>query len=171
MPGAKPGMRWGIVPVTGRKVMKLAKLLTVDALSDARFADLDVRAITADSRKVEAKSLFVAVTGNKDDGLRFVKNAIEAGAVAIMAEKVPPVPLSDGVAFVRVSNVRRALAIAASRLYKHQPDTIAAVTGTSGKTSVAAFTRQIWEETGEAAASIGTIGLVAPGREVYGSLT
>ena len=61
--------------------------------------------------------------------------------------------------------------IAAARFFKHQPDTIAAVTGTSGKTSVAAFTRQIWEATGEAAASIGTIGLVAPGREIYGSLT
>ncbi len=151
--------------------MKLAKLLTVDAVSDARFADLDVRAIAADSRKVEAKSLFVAVTGTKDDGLRFVQSAIDAGAVAIMAEKVPPVPLPDGVAFVRVGNARRALAIAASRLFKHQPDTIAAVTGTSGKTSVAAFTRQIWEATGEVAASIGTIGLVAPGREIYGSLT
>jgi UDP-N-acetylmuramoyl-L-alanyl-D-glutamate--2,6-diaminopimelate ligase len=151
--------------------MKLAKLLTVDAVSDARFADLDVRAIAADSRKVEAKSLFVAIAGTKDDGLRFVNDAIEAGAIAVMAEKVPPVPLPEGVAFVRVGNVRRALAIAASRFFKHQPDTIAAVTGTSGKTSVAAFTRQIWETTGEAAASMGTIGLVAPGREVYGSLT
>src|SRR5258705_1225844 len=149
--------------------MNLAKLLTVDAVSDARFADLDVRGIEADSRKVEAKSLFVAVAGTKDDGLRFVKNAVEAGAVAIMAEKVPPIPLPDGVAFVRVGNVRRALAIAASRFFKYQPDTIAAVTGTSGKTSVAAFTRQIWEATGEVAASIGTIGLVAPGREIYGA--
>src|SRR5262249_4737057 len=48
---------------------------------------------------------------------------------------------------------------------------IAAITGTSGKTSVAAFTRQIWAALGETAASIGTVGLVAPGREVYGSLT
>jgi UDP-N-acetylmuramoyl-L-alanyl-D-glutamate--2,6-diaminopimelate ligase len=151
--------------------MKLATLLTVDAVSDARFAGLDIRTISADSRKVGAKGLFVAVAGTKDDGLRFVRDAIAAGAVAIMAEKVPPFPLPDGVAFVRVGNARRALAIAASRLFKYQPETIAAVTGTSGKTSVAAFTRQIWQSTGEAAASIGTIGLVAPGREVYGSLT
>ena len=48
---------------------------------------------------------------------------------------------------------------------------IAAVTGTSGKTSVAAFTRQIWEALGDAAASIGTIGVVSPKREIYGSLT
>jgi UDP-N-acetylmuramoyl-L-alanyl-D-glutamate--2,6-diaminopimelate ligase len=46
-----------------------------------------------------------------------------------------------------------------------------AVTGTSGKTSVAAFTRQIWEQAGLAAASIGTTGVVAPGRNEYGSLT
>src|SRR2546423_13224439 len=52
-----------------------------------------------------------------------------------------------------------------------QPNTIAAVTGTSGKTSVAAFTRQIWASQGCEAASIGTIGLVTAKEEVYGSLT
>jgi UDP-N-acetylmuramoyl-L-alanyl-D-glutamate--2,6-diaminopimelate ligase len=63
------------------------------------------------------------------------------------------------------------LALAAARFYPKQPATIAAVTGTSGKTSVAAFTRQIWQELGHASASIGTIGLVSPKRTVYGSLT
>ena len=61
--------------------------------------------------------------------------------------------------------------LAAARFYPRQPSTIAAVTGTSGKTSVAAFTRQIWQRLGHAAASIGTIGLVSPKRTVYGSLT
>jgi UDP-N-acetylmuramoyl-L-alanyl-D-glutamate--2,6-diaminopimelate ligase len=72
---------------------------------------------------------------------------------------------------IRLANPRRALALAAARLYPHQPATIAAVTGTSGKTSVAAFTRQIWQAHGFASASIGTIGLVTPTRAVYGSLT
>jgi UDP-N-acetylmuramoyl-L-alanyl-D-glutamate--2,6-diaminopimelate ligase len=151
--------------------MKLENLLTVDALSDARFAALDVRGITADSRKVKRGDLFVAVAGAKQDGLGFVAPAVANGAVAIMAERVPSSPLPAGVAFVRVGNVRRALAIAAARLFPRQPESIAAVTGTSGKTSVAAFTRQIWAATGEQAASIGTIGLVSPTREVYGSLT
>jgi UDP-N-acetylmuramoyl-L-alanyl-D-glutamate--2,6-diaminopimelate ligase len=151
--------------------MKLENLLTVDALSDARFAALDVRGITADSRKVKRGDLFVAVAGAKQDGLGFVAPAVANGAVAIMAERVPSSPLPAGVAFVRVGNVRRALAIAAARLFPRQPENIAAVTGTSGKTSVAAFTRQIWAATGEQAASIGTIGLVSPTREVYGSLT
>ena len=73
--------------------------------------------------------------------------------------------------FVGTPNPRRALALAAARFYPRQPATIAAVTGTSGKTSVAAFTRQIWQALGHASASIGTIGLVSPKRTVYGSLT
>jgi UDP-N-acetylmuramoyl-L-alanyl-D-glutamate--2,6-diaminopimelate ligase len=151
--------------------MKLKKLLTVDALSDARYDALDVKGITADSRKVKPGDLFVAMAGAKSDGLGFVAPAVANGAAAIMAERVAPTALPAGVAFIKVGNARRALAIAAARFFAGQPETIAAVTGTSGKTSVAAFTRQIWAETGEQAASIGTIGLVSPTREVYGSLT
>jgi UDP-N-acetylmuramoyl-L-alanyl-D-glutamate--2,6-diaminopimelate ligase len=151
--------------------MKLKNLLPVDAVSDARFAALEVAGVSADSRTIKPGHLFVAVAGAKDDGLRFVGPALAAGAAAIMAERVPPLPLPEGVAFVRVGNARRALALAAAKFFPRQPKTIAAVTGTSGKTSVAAFTRQIWAALGEQSASIGTVGLVTPAREVYGSLT
>ena len=73
--------------------------------------------------------------------------------------------------FIKVENARRALSLLAARIYPQQPKVIAAVTGTSGKTSVAAFTRQIWAALGYEAASVGTIGVVTPKREVYGSLT
>src|SRR5215467_9752224 len=151
--------------------MKLCDLLSVDAVSDARFAALDVTGVSADSRTVKRGDLFVAVAGTKDDGLRFVAAALAGGATAVMAERVPPVPLPEGVAFIKVGNARRALALAAAKLFARQPEVIAAVTGTSGKTSVAAFTRQIWTALGNASASIGTVGLVSPKREVYGSLT
>ena len=88
-----------------------------------------------------------------------------------MAERVPPMPLPDGVAFIKVGDARRALALGAAKFFPRQPEVIAAITGTSGKTSVAAFTRQIWAALGQQAASIGTVGLVSPTREVYGSLT
>jgi UDP-N-acetylmuramoyl-L-alanyl-D-glutamate--2,6-diaminopimelate ligase len=151
--------------------MKLQDLLTVDAVSDARFASLELAGVSADSRTVKAGDLFVAMAGSKDDGLRFVAPALAAGAAAIMAERVPLVPLPEGVAFIKVGDARRALALAAAKFFPRQPPVIAAVTGTSGKTSVAAFTRQIWATLGEPAASIGTVGLVSPRREVYGSLT
>jgi UDP-N-acetylmuramoyl-L-alanyl-D-glutamate--2,6-diaminopimelate ligase len=151
--------------------MKLAELLTADALSDARFAALEIAGVSADSRAVKPGELFVAVAGAKTDGLNFIPQALAAGAAAIMAECSPPTPLPAGVAFIKVDDARRALALAAAKFFSRQPRVIAAVTGTSGKTSVAAFMRQIWTALGHAAASIGTVGLVSPQREVYGSLT
>src|SRR5271156_4580402 len=149
--------------------MKLREILPSDADLDPRHADLDVGGVTADSRAVKRGDVFVAIAGNKADGARFIAPAIAAGAIAIVAEQPPAVPLN--VAFVRVPNARRALALAAAKFYPRQPKTIAAVTGTSGKTSVAAFTRQIWSALGHSAASIGTTGIVSPRGETYGSLT
>src|SRR6185312_10682789 len=114
--------------------------------------------------------VFVALPGTKADGLAFAAQAVAAGAVAVVAERAPSTPL-PGALFVKVENARRTLALAAARIYPRQPKVIAAVTGTSGKTSVAAFARQIWSALGHQAASVGTIGVVTPTREVYGSLT
>jgi UDP-N-acetylmuramoyl-L-alanyl-D-glutamate--2,6-diaminopimelate ligase len=149
--------------------MKLADLPLPDARFEPRFAALEFGGIAADSRKVKPGDLFVAVPGTKADGLAFVPQALEAGAAAIMAEQKPELP--PQVAFIQVANVRRALALAAAAFFPRQPGTIAAVTGTSGKTSVAAFTRQIWETLGLQSASIGTVGVVSPKGETYGSLT
>jgi UDP-N-acetylmuramoyl-L-alanyl-D-glutamate--2,6-diaminopimelate ligase len=151
--------------------MQLRDLLTGDARFEPRFGALVIRGITADSRMVKPGFLFAAVPGTKADGLAYVPQALAGGAAAVMAERAPPGPLPDGVAFVEVANVRRALALAAARFFPRQPATIAAITGTSGKTSVAAFTRQVWARLGHASASIGTVGVVTPTREVYGSLT
>jgi UDP-N-acetylmuramoyl-L-alanyl-D-glutamate--2,6-diaminopimelate ligase len=150
--------------------MRLADLLPPDAEYDQRFAALPIAGVTADSRKVKPGELFVAIAGNKADGMQFLAAASRAGAAAVMAQQSPP-DIPDNVAFVRVPNARRALSLAAARLYARQPVTIAAVTGTSGKTSVAAFTRQIWQALGHPAASVGTVGVVSPKGEVYGSLT
>jgi UDP-N-acetylmuramoyl-L-alanyl-D-glutamate--2,6-diaminopimelate ligase len=75
------------------------------------------------------------------------------------------------VAFVRVDDARRTLARAAARLLPRQPETMVAVTGTSGKTSVVAFVRQIWMRRGLRAASIGTLGVAGPGVDSPGALT
>ena len=100
---------------------------------------------------------------------RFVPQALAAGAVAVMSGT--RARIAGGCCAIEVPNVRRALALAAAKFFPRQPATIAAVTGTSGKTSVAAFTRQIWAAQGHAAASIGTVGVVSPKGETYGSLT
>ncbi len=149
--------------------MKLRDLLA-EAADDPRLDGIEVVGVTSDSRKVKPGFLFVAIAGNKTDGARFVKQAASDGAVAVIAEQRPDT-LPDAMTFIRAANPRRLLALAAAKIFPRQPPTIAAVTGTSGKTSVAAFTRQIWNELGYRAASIGTVGVVSPAGERYGSLT
>jgi UDP-N-acetylmuramoyl-L-alanyl-D-glutamate--2,6-diaminopimelate ligase len=148
--------------------MKLCDLLP-DAEIDPRLAGIDVGGITSDSRTVQPGDVFVAIAGAKADGAIFISSAVAAGAVAVVAEQ--PVTAPDWISVVRVGNARRTLALAAARLFPRQPPVIAAVTGTSGKTSVAAFTRQIWSALGHPSASLGTIGIVSPKGETYGSLT
>ena len=145
--------------------MRLGDLLPEARATDA--AALDAAAIASDSRAVRPGTVFFAVPGLKADGATFVPKAVAQGAVAIVSER----PLEAAVPVLVVPDIRTALARAAARLHPGQPATIAAVTGTSGKTSVAAFVRQIWTSLGTSAASLGTIGVVAPSGAVYGSLT
>jgi UDP-N-acetylmuramoyl-L-alanyl-D-glutamate--2,6-diaminopimelate ligase len=149
--------------------MKLRDLFSDDATIDPQAAAVVVKGLAVDSRAVKPGDLFFALAGSKTDGVRFSDSAIASGAVAVAGDHPPPG--ERRVPFIVTPNPRRALALAAAKFYPLQPGTIAAVTGTSGKTSVAAFTRQIWQRLGHASASIGTIGLVSPDRTVYGSLT
>ena len=147
--------------------------MRLDALiaeaADSPHAALDISGLAADSRKAARGSLFFAVPGTQADGLDFAPDAVSRGAVAVVAARAPEKPL--GAPVIVVSDVRLALSRAAARFHPLQPATIAAVTGTSGKTSIAAFLRQIWLYCGRQAASMGTIGIVAPSGAVYGSLT
>jgi UDP-N-acetylmuramoyl-L-alanyl-D-glutamate--2,6-diaminopimelate ligase len=149
--------------------MKLGELLGDHARIDLRAQAVVVGGLASDSRSVKPGDVFFALAGHKTDGARFIESAIAAGAVAVVGEHAPPG--GRRVPFVTTPNARRSLALAAAKIFPRQPATIAAVTGTSGKTSVTAFARQIWQRLGHASASIGTIGLVSPKRTVYGSLT
>lgn len=132
--------------------------------------DMVVTGLSSDSRHVRAGELFFALPGVKADGAAFIAEAVHRGTVGVVASR----RMADadiGVPVMEVADPRRALALASARFYAAQPATMVAITGTSGKTSVASFTRQIWEQAGLAAASIGTTGVVAPGRDEYGELT
>ncbi len=148
-----------------RRLIRLGELL--EAPLDPALAALTVSGLKNDSRKVEPGDLFVAIPGVKGDGAAYAEPAAKAGAAAIVAERAVPA----AVPVIVVPNARLALSQIAARFYPRQPETIAAVTGTSGKTSVAAFLRQIFLRCGRQAASLGTIGVIAPGRADYGSLT
>jgi UDP-N-acetylmuramoyl-L-alanyl-D-glutamate--2,6-diaminopimelate ligase len=125
---------------------------------------LDVLGVTADSRRVAPGWLFAALPGARADGRAFIAEAVARGAAAVLAPEgtawpagVPPRPL------IADPEPRRLLAHMAAAMAGPQPAVIAAVTGTNGKTSTVEFLRQIWASSGRPAASLGTLGVIAPG--------
>lgn len=133
---------------------------------------LDIAGVTADSRQVVPGDLFAALPGTRADGRAFIADAVARGAVAVLAPPgtawppgVPPRP------FILDPEPRRSLAQIAAVLAGPQPETVVAVTGTNGKTSTVEFIRQIWAWAGFRAASLGTLGVIAPGFPAGGGLT
>ena len=132
--------------------------------------DIEVRGLCADSREVEPGFLFAALSGVRADGAEFCAEAVARGAVAVLTRPGAEVD-APGVRVITDADPRRRLALIAARFYAAQPRTIAAVTGTNGKTSVASFTRQVWQGMGHPAASLGTLGIEAPGYHARLALT
>jgi len=144
--------------------IRLSELLRRDVAADPL-----ITGVTADSRKVGPGSLFVALPGSAADGRAFIPQALSQGAVAVLAPSDTDLALAP--VLVTSGDVRRAYAIAARSFYGSQPATCVAVTGTNGKTSVAAFCRQIWAGLGLKAASMGTLGVMSQSGTVNRTLT
>jgi UDP-N-acetylmuramoyl-L-alanyl-D-glutamate--2,6-diaminopimelate ligase len=151
--------------------MNLSMLVGPETAAPSGCDGIDIAGLTADSREVQPGWLFAALPGSKADGSRFIADAVAKGAAAILAGESAQRPVDCGVPLLVSAEPRRALALMAARFYGAQPETVVAVTGTSGKTSVADFARQVYAALGYQAASLGTIGLIAPGARRYGSLT
>ena len=131
---------------------------TVATLGKMEFAGL-----TSDSRKVQPGYLFAALSGSKTDGARFIRDAVARGAVAVLG--APPLAgevALTGARFIADENPRARLAHLAAQFYGAQPETVAAVTGTKGKSSIVAFLREIWTHLDHASASLGTVGVMGP---------
>jgi UDP-N-acetylmuramoyl-L-alanyl-D-glutamate--2,6-diaminopimelate ligase len=136
-------------------------------LSDV-LSDSEVTGFAIDHREVARGSVFGAFKGAVFDGEDFIGQAVERGAVAVVARpeaKVERVPLlADG-------QPRRLFAELAAKFYAPYPDTVVAVTGTNGKTSTVEMTRQIWRMSGHRSASIGTLGVTTSDEQVKTGLT
>ncbi len=123
-----------------------------------------ITGLCIDSRNVKQGCLFAALPGTRVHGARFLVQALEQGAVAVLTDQegaqiARDLGSQDKAAFVIVQDPHAALAAAASLWFGEQPATMVAVTGTNGKTSVASFCRQIWTELGHEAVNLGTMGV------------
>ncbi len=151
--------------------MKLHELLGPEIDAPPARSEADILGLTADSRAVKKGWLFAALAGAKADGTKFIADAVAKGAAAVVAKRGTESGTVAPSLLLTAQEPRHALALMAARFYGAQPQCTVAVTGTSGKTSVAEFARQIFAALGYRAASLGTIGIVKPDGATYGGLT
>ncbi len=134
--------------------------------------NVEVTGLSSDSRAIQPGNLFAALPGTQHDGVAFIDDALARGAGSILAPPQTDLPRQYAdIPIIQDNEPARRFSLMAARFYKTQPEIVTAVTGTNGKTSVASFLRQIWAHQGLAAASIGTLGVDAPGIEEPGALT
>ncbi len=138
------------------KLSSLTERLNIEATTHLQgFADPEVSAICYDSRKVTPGAVFVAIEGYTADGHRFIPDAVNQGAVAVVCRK----PVAADTVLIRVADTRAALAHMASRFYGQPAGRmiLVGVTGTNGKTTVTYLLEQILMKAGLRPGVVGTI--------------
>ncbi len=146
----------------------LNKLLNDAGYKIDSAPDIPIHLVSCDSKTIKDGSIFVGIKGFSKNGADYSYDAIMNGAKAIVVEpsyqfndKVSKLISEKNITVIKTENTRKALADLVFTFYdKKQPDTICAITGTSGKSSVVDFTRQIWGLLSLPTISIGTIGMI-----------
>jgi len=141
--------------------VKLRDIADVDS-------DSTVTGFAIDHRKVARGSVFGAFRGAVFNGEDFIGQAVDRGAVAVVAR---PEARIERVPLLADAKPRRLFAELAAKFYAPYPETVVAVTGTNGKTSTVEMTRQIWRMSGHRSASIGTLGVTTSDDQVKTGLT
>ncbi|SDO43683.1 UDP-N-acetylmuramoylalanyl-D-glutamate--2,6-diaminopimelate ligase [Lutimaribacter pacificus] len=140
------------------------KTLAELGLTAAGGREVAITGLAVDSREVKEGFLFAAMPGSRVHGAEFIRYALRMGAVAVLTDAAGARIAADEIdahdaALVVAEDPRQALACTAALWFGAQPATMAAVTGTNGKTSVSTFARQIWIALGLEAVNLGTTGV------------
>jgi UDP-N-acetylmuramoyl-L-alanyl-D-glutamate--2,6-diaminopimelate ligase len=140
--------------------MKVLKdiLYKVSLISTIGDMDRGVSGVVFDSRKVEAASVFVAITGTQVDGHEFIATALDKGATVIICEKLPEA-IIGGITYVQVVNSAKALGIIASNFFDNPSEKIkvVGVTGTNGKTTTVTLLHQLFVAMGYSTGMLSTV--------------
>ena len=154
--------------------LRLAELLVGQALPPA-VADIEVKGLCADSRRVEPGDVFVALAGACTHGLRYAAEVRAAGAVALLYDPGETIPADSAAEAhaIAVPDLRARLGELADRVYGEPSATlrVIGVTGTNGKTSIVHLLAEALERLGLAAGTVGTLGAGRVGRLVAGERT
>ena len=123
-----------------------------------KISNINVQGLSLDSRKIKKNYLFFAVRGTKFNGEKYILDAINKGAKAVICSPKCKIK-NNKVPIIEVKNISEVLTYACKTFYSKKPSNIIAVTGTNGKSSVAEFYHQILTMQKIPVASIGTLGI------------
>ena len=150
---------------TSNPTSKLGALFEgMDVSLPPAATEQEIRQVACDSRKVQPRALFFALHGAKADGNAFLRDAVSRGAVAIASELPAPPAMPPSLAWIRVPDARKALAIAAANFFGHPAKALelVAVTGTNGKTTTTSLIDAIIKASGTKTGLFGTIAYHTP---------
>ncbi|HEV2488435.1 MAG TPA: UDP-N-acetylmuramoyl-L-alanyl-D-glutamate--2,6-diaminopimelate ligase [Candidatus Acidoferrales bacterium] len=153
--------------VLAESSMNLSKIFTgAEIAAISARADTEIESIAYDSRKVAVGTLFFALQGEKEDGNKYIPDALNRGAIAIASENARDASVPANVAWVQIAPAaqRRVLAIASANFYGHPAKALrlVGVTGTNGKTTTTHLIESILRAAGMKTGLIGTIGYHTP---------
>ncbi len=139
-----------------------AVLNGIEGLKAKGNLDIDIKSIAHDSRKVKRNGMFIAIKGFETDGHKYIKNAIENGAKAIVIEEgasIKKSDITDDVTIVMAPNTRIALSTIACNFYNNPSSkfNLIGITGTKGKTTTTFMVKSILEKHGQKVGLIGTV--------------
>ncbi|MDD5166466.1 MAG: UDP-N-acetylmuramoyl-L-alanyl-D-glutamate--2,6-diaminopimelate ligase [Candidatus Omnitrophica bacterium] len=141
------------------RIQELIKILNTKK-DYSGSSDFQVRGLACNSKDVRGGFVFVAIKGNRDDGKKFIADAINKGAKAIIAgSSAGNIRVPQGVLLVRVNDTRKALAELAARFYKMPSKKlkVVGITGTNGKTTITYLLEAMLKEKRISPAVVGTI--------------
>ena len=146
--------------------MKLNELLKSVAIQTDN--ETEITDICSDTRRMTEGALFVALSGTQTDGEKYIEEAVQKGAKAVLCTHTPK---NISVPCFEVKTPAKDLAKLCACFYAPFPKTAVAVTGTNGKTSTVFFVRQLFEKLGKKSASIGTLGIQSDAYNRYSGMT
>lgn len=155
--------------------MKLKEILVgLEGLKAKGDLDVEIKGIDSNSKKIKEGYLFVAIKGFSTDGHKYIENAIEAGATAILIEEgcnLKEIKVPAGITVVMAKDTREALAICANNFYGEPSKKLKliGVTGTKGKTTTTYMIKEILEKAGKKVGLIGTIAVYINGKKIKDS--
>ena len=146
--------------------MRLSQLLSGVAVLRPLEQDVEITALTFDSRKVKPGTAFCCISGLNADGHDFARTAVEQGASALIVQR----PMDLNVPQVLVEDTRATLPLLAANFYGRPAEKMHmfGVTGTNGKTTTTYMLKTVLDAAGEKTGLLGTVALMA-GDEVMGS--